>query len=296
MAEKSTGVARFAWLNGAFVSADEARVSPFDRGFLFSDGVYEVTAVYGGRLIDIERHLDRLARSLGELEFGAAPDRGELEAMHREIVERNGIDEGLIYLQVTRGAYGGRDFAAPDAEDVRLTVFAFAEHKKLLDTKMHERGARVIAVPDLRWARRDIKSVGLLAPALAKTQAKRAGKDDAWLVDNEGYVTEGASANAWIVTMDGDVVTRALSSDILAGVTRHAIFDLVTQTGGRIIERSFSLDEARGAAEAFATSATALVTPVVELDGAAIGSGEPGPVTRKMQALYRQAIGAKPAD
>lgn len=293
MAEKSTGVAKFAWLDGVFVKAEEARVSPFDRGFLFSDGVYEVTAVYGGRPIDMERHLDRLERSLRELEYGAAPDRGELEAMHRGIVERNALEEGYIYLQVTRGGYGVRDFAAPDPDAVRLTVFAFAEHKQLLDTPGHEHGVRVIAVPDLRWARRDIKSIGLLAPAMAKTQAKREGKDDAWLVDAEGFVTEGASANAWIVTAEGDVVTRALSSNILAGITRQAIFDLVTQTGGRIVERNFTLEEAKGAAEAFSTSATALVMPVVELDGATIGSGAPGPVTRKMQALYRRAIGAK---
>lgn len=291
MTEMMIGVGKHAWLNGAFVNADEVRVSPFDRGFMFSDGAYEVTAVFGGRPVDMERHLDRLERSLRELGYPEAPDRKELEAMHREMIARNGIDQGLIYLQVTRGAYGGRDFVAP--EHPRLTVFAFVEGKQLLDTPAHEKGHKVIAVADIRWARRDIKSVGLLAQALAKTQAKREGKDDAWLVAADGYVTEGASANAWIVTAEGDVVTRALSNDILAGVTRNAIFDLVTQTGGRIVERSFTLEEAKGAAEAFSTSAGALVTPVVELDGAVIGSGQPGPVTRKMQALYRQALGAK---
>lgn len=291
MADMLIGVGKYSWLNGAFVSADEVRVSPFDRGFLFSDGVYEVTAVYGGHPIDMERHLDRLERSLRELGYPEAPDRRQLEAMHRELIARNGIEQGLVYLQVTRGGYRGRDFVAP--EHPRLTVFAFAEGKQLLDTPAHEKGLKVMAAPDIRWARRDIKSVGLLAQALAKTQAKREGKDDAWFVDAEGFVTEGASANAWIVTADGDVVTRSLSNDILAGVTRNAIFDLVTQTGGRIVERNFTLEEAKGAAEAFATSAVALVTPVVELDGAKIGSGAPGPVTRKMQALYRQAIGAR---
>ncbi len=291
MAGNSLGVAKFAWLNGVFVSAEEARISPFDRGFLFADGVYEVTAVYGGRPIDMVRHLDRLERSLRELGYPEAPDRAGLEAMHRELVARNGIEEGLVYLQVTRGGYGGRDFVAP--ETPRLTMFAFAEAKRLLDTPTHKAGIRVIATPDIRWARRDIKTVGLLAQAQAKTQARREGKDDAWFVDAEGFVTEGASANAWIVTADGDVVTRALSNDILAGVTRHAIFDLTTQTGGRIIERSFSLEEAKAAAEAFLTSAVALVTPVIEVDGSVVGDGAPGPITRKFQAIYRQGVGAK---
>lgn len=291
MTETTLGVGKYAWLNGTYISVDEVRVSPFDRGFLFADGVYEVAAVYGGQLIDLERHLDRLERSLRELGYPEPPNRKEIEAMHRELIARNGVTEGLVYLQVTRGAYGGRDFAAP--AQPRLTVFAFAEGKQLLDTAAHRDGIRVIATPDIRWARRDIKSVGLLAQAMAKTQAKAAGKDDAWFVDADGKVTEGASANAWIVTKEGDVVTRALSNDILAGVTRHAMLDLVSQTGGKIIERAFSLEEAKSAAEAFATSAVALVTPVVELDGAAIGEGAPGPVTRRMQALYRQAIGAK---
>ncbi len=291
MANRTAGVGKFAWLNGTFVTAQEARISPFDRGFLFADGVYEVAAVYNGQLIDLERHLERLERSLRELGYPKAPDRRQLEVMHRELVTLNGIEEGLVYLQVTRGAYGGRDFAAP--AQPRLTMFAFAEAKQLLDTAAHRDGIRVIATPDIRWARRDIKSVGLLAQAMAKTEAKAAGKDDAWFVDAGGTVTEGASANAWIVTQDGDIVTRALSNDILAGVTRLAMMDLVSQTGGKIIERSFSLEEAKQAAEAFATSAVALVTPVVELDGARIGDGAPGPVTRRMQALYRQAIGAR---
>ena len=216
MANRTAGVGKFAWLNGTFVTAQEARVSPFDRGFLFADGVYEVAAVYGGQLIDLERHLERLERSLRELGFPKAPDRRELEVMHRELVALNGIEEGLVYLQVTRGAYGGRDFAAPDRP--RLTMFAFAEGKQLLDTAAHRDGIRVIATPDIRWMRRDIKSVGLLAQAMAKTEAKAAGKDDAWFVDAGGTVTEGASANAWIVTQDGDIVTRALSNDSAACV------------------------------------------------------------------------------
>ncbi len=281
---------RQAWLNGVYLAADEARISPFDRGFLFADGVYEVTAVYGGRVIDMERHLDRLERSLKELKFGAMPDRKELEEVHRRLVADNGIDEGYVYLQVTRGAYAGRDFVAPDKP--RLTCFAFAETRELIDTPSARNGSRVISVADIRWARRDIKSTGLLAQALAKTEAKTRGADDAWLVGPDGDVTEGASSNAWIVTKDGEIVTRALSNAILAGVTRHALFDALGQQGRKIVERSFTLDEAKAAVEAFSTAATGLVTPVIEIDGVKLGSGKPGPVTRGVQKLYYTAIGA----
>ncbi|OYX48492.1 MAG: hypothetical protein B7Y90_09825 [Alphaproteobacteria bacterium 32-64-14] len=281
---------RQAWLNGVFIAADEARISPFDRGFLFADGVYEVTAVYGGQLIDLERHLDRLERSLRELKFGTMPDRKELEEVHRKLVEQNGIEEGYIYLQVTRGAYAGRDFVAPDKP--RLTTFLFGEKRALIDTPAARNGSKIVALPDIRWARRDIKSVGLLAQALAKTEAKARGADDAWLVAPDGHVTEGASSNAWIVTKDGQIITRAISNMILAGVTRHALFDSLGQRGVKIIERSFTLEEAKEAAEAFTTAATGLVTPVVSIDGVALSDGKPGPVTRRVQKLYYTAIGA----
>ena len=279
-----------AWVNGVYVAADEARISPFDRGFLFADGVYEVTAVYAGRLIDMERHLDRLERSLRELKFGTMPDRRELEEAHRTLVANNRIEEGYVYLQVTRGAYGGRDFVAPDKP--RLTIFMFAEPRALIDTLSARNGSRVVSVPDIRWARRDIKSVGLLAQALAKTEAKARGADDAWLVAPDGFVTEGASSNAWIVTKDGEIITRAISNMILAGVTRHALFDSLGQKGRKITERSFTLEEAKAAAEAFSTAATGLVTPVVEIDGVKLGDGRPGKVTREVQKLYYTAIGA----
>lgn len=281
---------RQAWVNGVYVAAEEAKISPFDRGFLFADGVYEVTAVYGGRTVDMERHLDRLERSLRELKFGTMPDRKELEEVHRRLIADNGITEGYIYLQVTRGAYGQRDFVAPDKP--KLTCFAYAESKALIDTSGARDGIKVIGVPDIRWARRDIKSVGLLAQALAKTEAKASGVDDAWLVAPDGFVTEGASANAWIVTKDGEIITRALSNMILAGITRHALFDSLGQQGRKITERSFTLEEAKTAAEAYITAATGLVTPVVEIDGVKIGTGKPGPVTRGVQKLYYTAIGA----
>lgn len=283
-----------AYLDGVYLAREEARISPFDRGFLFADSVYEVTAVYGGQPVDMGRHLDRLERSLRELNFARLPDRKELEAMHRRLIAENGIAEGYVYLQVSRGAYGARDFAAPDPEKARLTVFAFAEAKALIDQPAARNGVKAIGVPDIRWARRDIKSTGLLAQTLAKTEAKARGVDDAWLVGPDGHVTEAASANAWIVTKEGEIVTRALSNAILAGVTRHAVFDALAQQGRKIVERSFTLAEAADAVEAFTTSATALVAPVIELDGKPIGSGKPGPVTRAIQRLYYQGVGADP--
>ena len=281
---------RQAWVNGVSVAAEEAKISPFDRGFLFADGVYEVTAIYNGRTVDMERHLDRLERSLRELKFGTMPDRKELEEVHRRLATDNGITEGYVYLQVTRGAYGARDFVAPDKP--KLTCFAYAESRPLIDTLAARNGTRVISVPDIRWSRRDIKSVGLLAQALAKTEAKAQGVDDAWLVAPDGFVTEGASSNAWIVTKEGEIITRALSNMILAGITRHALFDSLGQQGRKITERSFTLEEAKNAAEAFVTAATGLVTPVTEIDGMKLGSGKPGPITRGVQKLYYTAIGA----
>jgi D-alanine transaminase len=283
-----------AYLDGVYVARDEVKISPFDRGFLFADSVYEVTAVYGGQPVDMTRHLDRLERSLTELGFAKLPERKELETMHRRLIAENAVSEGYVYLQVTRGAYGARDFPAPEPGKTRLTVFAFTESKPVIDQPASRNGVKVVSVADIRWARRDIKSTGLLAQTLAKTEAKARGADDAWLVAPDGQVTEAASANAWIVTQDGEIITRALSNVILAGVTRHALFDALAQQGRKITERSFTLAEAAAAAEAFNTSATALVAPVVMLDGKPIGSGKPGPVTRAIQRLYFQGIGADP--
>jgi D-alanine transaminase len=286
-------MAQLAYLNGIFLATEEAKISPFDRGFLFADGVYEVTAVYGGQPIDMERHLDRLERSVKELKFGALPDRKELAEAHHKLIAHNGISEGFVYTQVTRGAYAARDFVAPDKP--RLTVFLFGEPKSLLDVPAARDGVKAISVPDIRWMRRDIKSTGLLAAVLAKTEAKARGADDAWFVEADGTVTEAASANAWIVTKGGEIITRALSNAILPGITRHALFDALSQHRMKIVERNFTLEEARQAAEAFNTSAVALVAPVVQLDGVIIGSGKPGPVTRTIQRLYYSAIGADPA-
>jgi len=283
---------RTAWLNGVFVDAGEARISPFDRGFLFADSVYEVTAVYNGCLIDLDLHLRRLERSLNELGYGTLPDPAELARVHERLVRDNRLVEGYVYLQVTRGAYGGRDFVAPPRPV--LTCFAFAEPRTLLDTPAARNGIRVIAAPDIRWARRDIKTTGLLAQSLAKTEARRRGADDAWLVAPDGSITEGASSNAYIVTREGAIITRRLSNDILAGVTRATVFRALAAEGIRISERAFTLSEAHDAAEAFSTAATALVTPVVMIEGEPVGGGAPGPVTRRVQMAYARAIGADP--
>lgn len=285
-------MARTAWVNGVFVAAEEARISPFDRGFLFADSVYEVTAVVGGKLLDMGRHMDRLERSLRELSFEVFPDRAELAAMHEQLVAMNEITEGLVYLQVTRGAYGARDFILPAGDKTRLTMFAFADAKNLIDTPAARDGIGAAFVDDIRWGRRDIKTTQLLAPALAKTAAKGQGAGEAWLVGPDGLVTEGASSNAWIVTRDGEILTRVLSHDILPGVTRHAIMDQTGLAQIRVTERSFTPDEVRNAAEAFITGAGSLVTPVVSIDGAPIGDGKPGPVTRRLQQLYFTAAGA----
>ncbi|RMD49806.1 MAG: D-amino-acid transaminase [Alphaproteobacteria bacterium] len=276
-------MSRIVYVNGSYVPEEEAKVSIFDRGFLFADGVYEVTSVLDGRLVDFAGHMARLRRSLGELDMASPASDEELLAIHRELVRRNGVEEGLVYLQVTRGA-ADRDFAW--AADMAPTLVLFTQSKPGLAAggPAVERGIRVIQVPDLRWKRRDIKTVQLLYPAMAKMEAKKAGADDAWLVE-DGYVTEGTSNNAYIVT-GGRIVTRGLSTDILHGITRAAVLRLAAEAGLEVEERPFTIDEAKGADEAFITSATTFVTPVVAIDGAPVGSGAPGPLTRRLREIY----------
>jgi D-alanine transaminase len=275
-------MSRIVHVNGAYLPEEEAKVSVFDRGFLFADAVYEVTSVLEGRLVDFAGHLRRLHRSLDELEMPAPASDAAIEAIHRELVARNGLVEGMVYLQATRGP-ADRDFAFPAAPRPSLVVFTQA--RPLVDTPAARDGIRVIAVPDIRWARRDIKTVQLLAPSLGKMQARKAGKDDAWLVE-DGLVTEGTSSNAWIVARDGALVTRDLSTAILHGITRAAVIAYARAAQLRVEERAFTLEEAQGAAEAFVTAASAFVTPVVEIDGRTIGDGRPGPVTRRLRELY----------
>lgn len=275
---------RIVYVDGCFLPESEAKVSVFDRGFLFADGVYEVTTVIGGKLIDFPGHQQRLRCSLAEIDLDFALSDTELEGIHRELIVRNVLKEGLIYLQVTRGA-ADRDFVFP--VNPRPTVVLFTQSRAVVDTPASRQGLRVITVPDLRWNRRDIKTIQLLPSSLAKMLARRAGKDDAWMVE-AGLVTEGSSNNAYIVTPDGTLVTRALSSAILPGITRATLLAYVGSTTTRIEERSFSVDEVYAAAEAFITSATMLVTPVVEVNDRPIGSGQPGPVTRRLRELYLQ--------
>ncbi len=275
-------MSRIVYVNGSYLPEEAATISVFDRGFLFADGVYEVTSVLEGRLVDFPGHLRRLARSLGELEMRAPVDDAELEAIHRELIARNGLAEGMIYLQVTRGA-ADRDFAW--TEDATPSLVLFTQARPLVDARSARDGIRVIAVPDIRWARRDIKTVQLLAPSMCKMMARKAGCDDAWMIE-DGFVTEGTSNNAWIVTGDGAIVTRDLSNAILHGITRAAVLDYAVAAQMRVEERPFTLAEAQGAAEAFVTAASAFVTPVVEIDGARIGDGLPGPVTRRLREIY----------
>ncbi|GGL57189.1 D-amino-acid transaminase [Wenxinia marina] len=277
-------MSRTVYVNGEYVPEAEAKVSVFDRAFLMADGVYEVTSVLGGRLIDFDGHAARLERSLGELGMGMPMSRDELLTIHRELVVRNDLTDGMIYLQVTRGAPGDRDFAFPP-EGTPQTVVLFTQSKPgLADSPLAKQGIRVISIPDVRWGRRDIKTVQLLYPSMGKMMAKKAGADDAWMVE-DGAVTEGTSNNAYIVK-DGTIVTRNLGTEILHGITRAAVLRFAREAQMKVEERAFTIDEAKAADEAFITSASMFVMPVVEIDGDAVGSGAPGPVATRLREIY----------
>lgn len=272
-----------AYVNGAFTPLEDAHVSILDRGFLFADGVYEVAAVIDGRLIDNEAHVARLERSLKELRLESPVSMAQIVEIERELVARNGVQEGMVYLQVTRGA-AERDFAFP--KGVKATLVGFAQKKNILASPYAEKGVKVVTVPDLRWARRDIKSVALLAQVLAKQAATEAGCQEAWMVDTDGFVTEGSSSTAFIVTKAGAIVTRPNSTAILPGCTRRSVLALAEEQRLKIEERAFSVAEAHDAAEAFLTSASNLVLPIVAIDGIALGAGAPGPHALRLRALY----------
>ncbi|MFN7164772.1 MAG: aminotransferase class IV [Hyphomonas sp.] len=266
----------------------EAHVSPLDRGFLFAHAAYEVTAVYAGRFVDLDGHIARLTRTLDGIAIPNPHDAVGWEALHTELIVRNQLTEGLVYLEVTAGAYDTRDFAGP--ETFQPTVFAYADAKTLIGAAARD-GIRAVFLNDTRWKRRDMKTTQLLSQALAYRAAKEQGADTAFMVE-DGYVTEAASANAWIVTAGGEIITRDLSPAILPGITRTGVMALRGQGAFTITERAFTPDEAVNAAEAFTTSAGAMIAPVTHLDGRAIGDGKPGPVTRKLQRLYYEAMGA----
>ena len=275
---------RIIYINGDFLTEDQARISVFDRGFLMADGVYEVTSVLDGKLVDFEGHMVRLDRSLSELHMDNPHDPDTWLAIHRELLARNEIVEGLVYLQVTRGAPGDRDFVWPDPVTCPPTVVMFTQTKPLLaDNSDAARGWSVISIEDLRWRRRDIKTVQLLYPSIAKMQAKRAGADDAWLVE-DGFVTEGTSNNAYIVT-GSSIVTRPLSNDILHGITRATLLRVAGETQMEVVERPFTNAEAQAADEAFVTSASSFVMPVVKIDSIALGNERHGAVSRRLRAI-----------
>lgn len=275
---------RTVYLNGKYLPETEAQVSIFDRGFVMGDAVYEVTTVLDGKLIDFDGHLERLKRSLGELKMGMPLADDDLLAAHRELIALNGIRDGMIYLQISRGNGGDRDFVFPP-EDTPQTVVMYGWDKPgLADNPQARTGMKVITLPDLRWHRRDIKTVQLLYPSMAKMEAKARGCDDAWLVEN-GLVTEGTSNNAYIVK-GGAIITRALSNDILHGITRAAVLRFAREAQMTVEERSFTVEEAIAADEAFITSASAFVMPVVEIDGVRLGDGAPGKVSRRLREIY----------
>lgn len=273
---------RTVYVNGEYLPETEARVSIFDRGFLFADAVYEVTSVLNGKLIDFEGHAVRLARSLSELGMETPISKEDLLEVHRELVRVNEIDEGLVYLQISRGADSDRDFVFPDPEKVKPTVVLFTQNKPGLAATV--KPMKVISIEDIRWGRRDIKTVQLLYPSMGKMMAKAAGADDAWMVE-DGFVTEGTSNNVYIVK-DGKIITRGLSNDILHGITRAAVLRFAEEAQMEIEERNFTIEEAQNADEAFFTSASAFVMPVVEIDGKALGGGTPGKVALRLREIY----------
>lgn len=275
-------MARTVFVNGAFLPEAEARIPVMDRGFLFADGVYEVCAVLGAKLVDNAAHLARLERSLGEIRLSNPYTAAEWTRLEQELVARNGLAEGLVYMQVTRGV-AERDFGFPAAS--RPTVVMFTQAKAITASPQAETGVAVVSVEDLRWRRRDIKSVALLAQVLAKQAAVEAGAYEAWMVE-DGFVTEGSASSAFIVTVEGRIVTRPLSQAILPGITRRAVLGLAAEQALSLDERPFTLAEAYGAAEAFLTSASSFVMPVVSIDGRVIGEGRPGPLARRLRALY----------
>jgi len=272
-----------AYVNGSFVPLSEAKVSILDRGFLFADGIYEVSAVLDGKLIDNVSHLARLERSVGEISLPLPEGIDRIVAIQKELIARNRLENGLVYLEVTRGADKGRDFVFP--KGVQPTLIMFTSVKDIVNAESAETGIGVITVPDIRWARRDIKSVALLAQVLAKQAAAEAGAGEAWMIE-DGKVTEGGSSSAFILTQDDVIVTRQNGSEILPGCTRKAVVKLAEERQLRVEERPFSIDEALKAKEAFITSASSFVQAVVKIDGKPVADGKPGPMTSRLREIY----------
>ena len=276
-------MSRIAYVAGQYLPHRQAAVHVEDRGYQFADGVYEVIALVGGQLIDEAPHLARLHRSLAELRIPLPMEDAALRLVLREVIRRNRVETGIVYLQVTRGA-APRDHAFPKATKPVLVVTA--RRSRPPNPRLGQEGIAVITIPDIRWQRCDIKSISLVPNVLGKQQAREAGAYEAWQVDREGDVTEGTSTNAWIVTDDGTVVTRAADTAILNGVTRRAVLEIIDREGYRFAERPFGVVEARAAREAFLTSTTAELLPVVRIDGEPVADGKPGPLSRKLRDAY----------
>jgi len=278
---------RTVYVNGEFIAEQDAKVSIFDRAFLFADSVYEVTSVLNGKLVDFDNHIKRLKKSMKELDFAPTINEEEFLSFHRKLVELNEVKEGIVYLQVSRGI-AERDFAFPDSK-TELTVTAFTQKKDLIDNPSVHNGISIITVDDLRWKRCDIKTIQLLYPSMAKTEAMKQGADDAWMVQN-GYVMEGSSNNAWIIK-GKNIYTREADNLILKGITREAVINVAKLLKYKVIAKQFTVTEAENADEAFITSATTFVTGVVKINGSKLSSGKPGIFTKALREAYiKQAL------
>jgi len=278
-------MSRIAYVNGRYLPLSDATVSVEDRGYQFADGVYEVCEVRAGRLVDERRHMARLERSLRELRIARPMSMAALSVVLHETVRRNRVHDGIVYLQITRGV-ARRDFAFPPADTAPSVVVSARSNDRARLEQLAADGIAVVTVPDTRWQRVDIKSVALLPNVLAKQAAREQGAREAWLVDAQGRVTEGASSNAWIVSRDGKLITRPLGHDVLPGITRSVVLDVVKAQGLELEERAFSVDEAYAAREAFVTSASQIVLPVVSIDGRPVGNGAPGLVATALRRDY----------
>ena len=276
-------MARVAYVNGQYVPFSRALIHVEDRGFQFADGVYEVIAVKNQILLDSKRHFDRLSYSLSALSIKPALSIASLKIVLDQIILRNKVINGIVYLQMTRGV-AKRDHAFPDHTKTSLVITARASAPR--SPSVMQAGVSVITVKDIRWQRCDIKSISLLPNVLAKQEAKRVGAYEAWMIDGDGFVTEGSSTNAWILSEDGELITRHLDTSILAGVTRLVVRDIALKEKLNLVERPFTAEEAKKATEAFLTSTTSFVTPVTKIDGALIGTGEVGRITRSLNQLY----------
>lgn len=277
---------RQVYINGEFKKEDEAKVSIFDRGLLFSDSVYEVTSVINSKLIDFKYHVERLDRSMNELKFKTLIDHDEILAFHRKLIELNNLKEGMIYTQVTRGVVD-RSFDMPK-QAIKPTVLAFTQEKKILESDSAKNGIKVMTLEDMRWKRNDIKTTQLLYASMAKSEATAKGFDDAWML-RQGYVTEGSSNNVWIIRSK-NIMTRQSDNLILSGITRAVVLECAKKLDYEVITKNFTKVDAESADEAFMTSATGLITPVVKINSSQIGDGKPGNFTKSLRAEYIKRV------